>query len=104
MKNGRATGKKINVDGEGFLEILGADNNKVEVKVSPASLANVVRACQDFLESGDTANKTIFAIANWKFGAIMGGILTSFTVLYVVGYSIALLLWILKSLRRVIPS
>ena len=103
MKNGRATGKKIQVDGEGFLEILGADNSKVEVKVSPASLENVVKACQDFLGNREVESKTIFAIANWKFGAIMGGILTSFTVLYVVGYSIALLQWILKSLRRVMP-
>jgi hypothetical protein len=103
MKNGRAKGKKINVDGEGFLEILGADSTKVEVNVSPASLESVVKACQDFLESREADSKTIFAIANWKFGAIMGGILTSFTVLYVVGYSMALLLGILKSLRRVMP-
>lgn len=90
-KYGRETNKKVSVDGEGFLEIKGLNDHYVEVSVSPASLKSVVARATNFLNSTESDSTTIFAIANWKFGALMGGVLTSFTLLYVVGYSLALL-------------
>ena len=87
-KYGRDTGKIIHVDGEGFLQIKGDDNQFAEVSVSPASLENVVKNAEDFVKSKREGSITLFAIANWKFGGLMGGILTSFTALYVVGYTL----------------
>ena len=99
-KFGRTTGKNIQVDGEGVLEIHGAGDRLAEVSVSPASLENVVNKSTEFLNSTKEGSTTIFAIANWKFGGLMGGILSSFTFLYVVGYSLGFVKWVLLSLRR----
>jgi hypothetical protein len=95
---GKTTKKTVNVDGEGFLQIHGAAEEMVEISVSPASLENAVRRSQDFLTSTKESSITMFVIANWKFGGIMGGILTIFTLLYVVGYTLGLLQWIGKSI------
>ena len=103
-KYGRTTNKIVHVDGEGILQIHGVGDHLIEVSVSPASLENVVGKAKDFLGSNKEGSTTIFAIANWKFGALMGGILTSFTVLYVVGYTLGLLKWILTGLKRATSS
>ena len=101
---GRTTKKTVHVDGEGFLEIHGVGDQLIEVSVSPASLGNVVGKANDFLSSTKEGSTTLFAIANWKFGALMGGILTSFTVLYVVGYTLGFLKWILTGLIKATAS
>jgi len=97
-KLGRDTGKIIHVDGEGILQIHGVGDQLAEVSVSPASIESVMTRSKDFLNSTKEGPMTIFAIANWKFGAIMGGLLTSFTVLYVIGYTLGALKWILSIL------
>ena len=101
---GRTTQKTVRVDGEGVLEIHGVGDQLIEVSVSPASLENVVDKAKDFLSSTKVGSTTLFAIANWKFGALMGGILTSFTVLYVIGYTLGFLKWILTGLKRATSS
>jgi len=101
-KLGRTTDKKIQVDGEGFLQIHGDDNQLVEVSVSPVSLDGIVEKSKAFLNSGTEKSKTMFVIANWKFGGLMGGVLSSFTALYVVGYTLGFLKWILVSIRRTV--
>ncbi len=97
---GRTTDKTVHVDGEGFLQIYGPGEQVVEVSVSPVSLDNVVKKSNDFLQAADSQSTTIFAIANWKFGGIMGGVLSMFTLLYVVGYSLEILTWIWKMVRK----
>ena len=99
-EHGRETNKYVEVDGEGFLQILGANDQKAEVSVSPASLEAVVAKANEFLSSTKQETTTIFVIANWKFGALMGGVLTLFTVLYVVGYTLSLLNMIRIGLKR----
>jgi hypothetical protein len=99
-KHGRTTNKKVEVDGEGFLQIYGVDDEIIEVSVSPASLKTVVDKMNEFLTSNNENSRTIFAIANWKFGGLMGGILTSFTLLYVVGYTLGFLKWVFTLLTR----
>ncbi len=103
-KYGRTTDKIVHVDGEGFLQIHGVGDQLVEVSVSPVSLENVVGKSNDFMNSTKAGSATIFVIANWKFGAIMGGILTSFTVLYLVGYTLGFFKWILTCLTRSFSS
>ena len=103
-EHGRDTGKIVHVDGEGFLQIHGSGDEFIEVSVSPASLESVVGKCNQFLSSTAEDATTIFAIANWKFGALMGGLLTSFTALYVVGYTIGLLKWIGSFLKSAGPQ
>ena len=97
-KFGHNTGKTIHVDGEGFLQIHGVGGQVAEVSVSPASLESVTSKSNDFLNTSKESSTTIFAIANWKFGGLMGGALTLFTALYVVGYSLAFLKWLVQSL------
>lgn len=104
-KLGRTTDKKIQVDGEGFLMIHGNADQLVEVSVSPASLNRTVEKSKAFLNSGTEKSKTMFVIANWKFGGLMGGVLSSFAALYVVGYTLGFLKWILVSIKRIVaPS
>lgn len=99
-KLGRTTNKNIHVDGEGFLQILSVGDQKAEVSVSPASLENVIAKANDFLTSTKEGSTTMFTIANWKFGGLMGGILTSFTILYVVGYTLGLLAFIVAGFKK----
>ena len=104
-KFGRTTNETVQVDGEGFLQIHGVGDTLMEVQVSPASLENVVRKSNEFLNSTTDRTKTIFAIANWKFGGLMGGVLTLFTALYVVGYSLGFLKFVFTGLKRaVVPG
>jgi len=99
-KLGRYTGKTIEVDGEGFLEIHGPQDQWIEVNVSPASLETVAGKASDFLASADKKSTTLFAIANWKFGGLMGGILTALTALYVFGTTLGLVKWVFTRLKR----
>jgi hypothetical protein len=99
-KLGRYTGKTIAVDGEGFLQMHGPLDQWIEVNVSPASLDTVAEKANNFLASADKSSTTLFAIANWKFGGLMGGILTMFTALYVVGYTLGFIKWIFVRLKR----
>jgi hypothetical protein len=97
---GRTTTKNVLIDGEGFLHIQGAGDKQVEVSVSPASLQSVVARSNDFLRSTEQGSKTIFAIANWKFGGLMGGVLSLLTLLCIVGYSLSLIKWVLTRLKK----
>lgn len=101
-KNGRDTNDYVHVDGEGFLRIQGADDQFAEVSVSPASIEHVAGKANDFVKSNQAGSTTIFAIANWKFGGLMGGVLSLFTLLYVVGYSLSLAKLVLVRLRRLL--
>ena len=99
-KFGRTTDRTIEVQGEGFLQIRGVGDQFIEVSVSPASLDNVASRSNDFLSSTQQSSITIFAIANWKFGGLMGGTLTLFTILYVVGYTLGMLKWVAMGLKK----
>lgn len=85
------------------MEIKGAGGQTLEVSVSPASLSGVVGRSNQFLQSSQAERTTLFVIANWKFGGLMGGVLTSFTALYVVGYSLGLLKLVYLIARRIVP-
>ncbi len=97
---GRTTTKTVTVEGEGFLQIHGPGDQLVEVSVSPASLISVLRKVNEFMNSTADGSKTIFTIANWKFGALLGGLLTLFTILYVVGYTLGFLKWIFTRVKK----
>ncbi len=106
-KFGRTTNEYVHVDGEGFLQIHGVDDQgerKAEVSVSPASLTSVVEKSRAFLNSTQDGSTTIFAIANWKFGGLMGGVLTTFTVVYVVGYSLGFVKLLLLLVKKALPT
>lgn len=97
---GRTTNQTVHVDGEGFLQVHGAGEQVIEVSVSPVSLESVVGKANSFLSSEADGSTTIFAIANWKFGALMGGVLTCFTALYVVGYTLGGLQKIFRFIKK----
>lgn len=97
---GRTTTETVHVDGEGFLQVIGRNDQIMEVSVSPASLERVLSKANAFINASNPDKTTLFVIANWKFGAIMGGILTSFTALYVIGFSLEfcrlIFLWVVR--------
>ncbi len=99
-KFGRTTDTNVNVQGEGFLKIQGIDGQFLEVSVSPASLESVVAKSNQFLTSTAETSATIFTIANWKFGGLMGGTLTLFTLLFVIGYTAEFLRWIFTLAKK----
>lgn len=103
-KYGRDTNKYVHVDGEGFLRIQGTGEQFAEVSVSPASIENVAGKANDFVKSNQAGSTTIFAIANWKFGGLMGGVLSMFTLLYVVGYSLSLVKLVLVRFRSLLAG
>lgn len=99
---GKSTSKNVHVEGEGFLQIYGVGDTKAEVSVSPASLKNVEHKSNDFLNSNEQGSKTIFAIANWKFGGLMGGALSMLTLICAVGYTLAIMNFFLRSIKRIL--
>ncbi len=99
-KNGSTTNDVVHVDGEGYLQLTGADGKMVEVSVSPASIQNVVDQANKFLNGSQPSSRISFVIANWKFGMLMGGVLSCFTFLYVFGYSVEFLKSIVRATRR----
>ncbi len=101
---GRNKNERVYVEGEGTLQILGAGDQMAEVSVSPASLKSVVEKSKAFLNSAGENSKTIFVIANWKFGGLMGGVLSLFTLLYVVGYSLGFLKLVFQAIKRALPT
>lgn len=103
-RHGRTTNEYVHVDGEGFLQIHGGAEQHAEVSVSPASLESVVAKCNAFLNSSQEVSTTMFVIANWKFGGIMGGVLSLFTLLYVVGYALGFVKLICSLASRILPS
>ena len=100
---GSSSERVVHVDGEGFLQIHGDGAQLIEVSVSPASLASVITKSTEFLNSSQQGSNTFFVIANWKFGALMGGVLSAFTFLYVFGYTFGFLKWIYSRLKRAAP-
>lgn len=101
-KFGRTTNNTVEVDGEGFLQIHGAGDQSIEVSVSPASLESVAAKSKNFLLSPQKSSTTMFMIANWKFGGVMGGFLTLLTLLYVVGYILEISRWMLTSAKSAV--
>lgn len=97
VKMGRDTGRNVTVDGQGFLQIRGAGEEMIEVSVSPVSLENAVKKSREFLDTDGAQSTTIFVIANWKFGALMGGVLTAFTALCVIGYTLEFLKFLFRT-------
>ena len=98
-KYGSSSGRVVHVDGEGFLQIHGNGAQLIEVGVSPVSLASVIAKSTEFLNSSQQGSSTFFVIANWKFGALMGGVLSTFTFLYVFGYAFGFFKWIYSRLK-----
>jgi hypothetical protein len=103
-KNSFSKSGTTHFDGKGFLQIHGAGDQLVEISVSPASLDSVAAKANDFLSSTKESSATIFAIANWKTGGLIGGILSLVTLRYVVGYTLGFLKWIITGTRRIITG
>ncbi len=99
-KNGRTTNEVVHVDGKGYLQLIGADGKIVEVSVSPASIQSVAQKANEFLHGRLPTSRTLFVVANWKFGMLMGGVLSCFTLLYVFGYSVELVKRFVRATSR----
>jgi len=82
----------ITTESEGFLVVHGREQ-VARIAVSPANLSDVARQVSGFLNDPTAAQLPLFTVLNWKTSVVAGGILSLFTVLYLVG----LLSWLLPS-------
>lgn len=78
--SGRAT-----IEGEASLIVTGEDDQSTAVPVSPVSIKSVTERAEAFLDSPNEKPLSMFVVANWKFSLIFGGLVSLFTVMYVVG-------------------
>lgn len=83
---------------EGFLVIQGEDQ-VAEVPVTPFNLKSVVQRSEEFLKDSQSTELKMFVVANWKFSVLFGGLMSLFTVLYVVGVVCWFFVTIYKGLR-----
>ncbi len=74
----------VRSEAEGFLAIQGKDD-AVEIPVTPYNLKSVLEKSEAFLKDPKSTDLRLFVVANWKFSVIAGGLVSLFTVLYVVG-------------------
>lgn len=74
----------------------GADGESktISVSVSPASYKSVEAKIQQFLDTPQQTNLSLFTVANWKFGIIFAIPLSLLTILFVVGWTI----WLLQAI------
>ena len=66
---------------EDYLVIQG-NEEAAEVPVSPFSIQTVVKKSKAFLKDEQMTELNLFAVANWKFSVIAGGLVSLLTVLY----------------------
>lgn len=96
----RSNTKDTTIEGKAKLIFIGRDGKTVQALASPASIERLEKLAQEFLAAPTDTPLTLFSPANWKFSVIGGGVFTCFTVLYLIGCSIAIPLWIVKQLRQ----
>lgn len=83
---------------EGFLVIQGVDQT-AEVSVTPVDLKSVTERSEAFLKDAQATELKLFAVANWKFSVIAGGIATLLAAFYVVSIVGWMFVAIYKGLR-----
>jgi hypothetical protein len=89
-ERGRENRNKREED-QAFLKIHG-EQDSVEISVSPVSVKSAKEKALKFLDETGDAKLRLFVVANWKFGVFAGGALSLLTILYVVGWTIWLIL------------
>lgn len=87
----RNGGKNATIEGEAFLILTGPDDHSVNVPVSPASIQSVKERAQTFFATPTPQPLRMTVVANWKISVLVGGGLSSLTLLYIVGWLIVLL-------------
>lgn len=83
---------------QGFLVIQGEDQ-VAEVPVTPFNLKSVIERSEAFLKDSQSTELKMFVVANWKFSVLFGGLMSLFTVLYVVSVVCWFFSTIYKGLR-----
>lgn len=83
--------KVTQAEDEGFL-IIQANDQFVEVPVTPFNLPSVIEQAEAFLNDPQAAECKLFVVANWKFSVIGGGLISLLTVLYAATLLVGVLL------------
>lgn len=91
------TDRYVQAESEGFLSIQGPQDEAV-VSVTPADIDAMASQIEGFLKDGQASDLRLFAVANWKFSILAGGLASSLTVLYVGGLLFGLGQFLLRSL------
>ncbi|MFO0922577.1 MAG: hypothetical protein U0905_08850 [Pirellulales bacterium] len=94
-RTGRGT-----IEGEGTLILVDDDERAIHIPVSPASIATVKKKVDGFIHDPNQPKLSLFLVANWKFSLIGGGLVTLLTILFVVGWSIQLVVGFFKMVTR----
>lgn len=85
--------KAAKAEDQGTLTISGPQT-EVKVSCSPVSLPAAAGQIRAFLKEPAQSPLRLTVVANWKISVIVGGIATCFTLLYVVGATLAILFWL----------
>jgi len=80
----RSLNNRTKSEDEAMLILHGIDDS-VEIPVSPASIDSARERCLAFLEDPQASSEQLFVVANWKFGILIGGLMSLLTILYLVG-------------------
>lgn len=80
---------------EAYLIIHGANEQSINVPVSPVNIQQVKERVENFRTQSQDEELKLFVVANWKFSIIAGGLVSLLTVLYALGMVLAFyrLLW-----------
>lgn len=88
---------------QGTLTISGLQT-EVKVSCSPVSLPAAAAQIRAFLKEPAQSPLRLTVVANWKISVIIGGIATCFTLLYVVGTTLAVLIWPLRKVKSFVQG
>ncbi|MCI5140964.1 MAG: hypothetical protein D3909_04400 [Candidatus Electrothrix sp. ATG1] len=81
IRERRSSGRIVgNAEDEGVLQLQGRTGQTVEVSVSPKSLADVEEKIQYFLTESNDPLLRMWVVSNWKFGAILPGVILLFSL------------------------
>jgi hypothetical protein len=82
---------------EAFLILHGAaEDDFLEVPVSPASINSRLDLAEQFLKDRTALELRLFCVSNWKFAIFAGGVISLLTVLWTVGTLLAIARWFLR--------
>jgi hypothetical protein len=87
----------MQTEDEAFMILHGeAEDDFLEVSVSPASIQSRVQLTEQFLNDPASLELRLFCVSNWKFAVFAGGMISLLTVLWALGMLLMLVRWFLR--------
>lgn len=87
------TSRSTQTESSGYLTIRG-ESGQAKIEVSPASIGQVRAKLDAFLADETRTRLHLLTIANWKFGVLLGGLLSLLTLFYIYLQLSSLVKWL----------